>query len=466
MATSRKSSPSANAPAAGSGHVSVPSTEGLPRGVELRGPLDERQREIVSNGALELVADLTRRFGWRVDELLARRRERQARLDHGEKLDFLPETAEIRSSAWTVAPLPKDLLDRRVEITGPVDRKMIINALNSGANVFMADFEDSNSPTWANGVQGQVNLYDAVRRTITFSAPETGKSYQLSDKVAVLFVRPRGWHLVERHVLVDGRPVPGGLFDFGVYFFHNAKELLARGSGPYFYLPKMESHLEARLWNDVFVRAAGGAGRAEGQREGHLPHRDAARRVRDGRDPLRAARALGGAQLRALGLHLQLHQEAARRPARGAARPRPGDDGPRVPGGLRAAPHPDLPPARRARHGRHGGADPDQGRPGRQRGGARQGAGRQAARGEGGPRRHLGGAPRPGGPRQGHLRRAHEGAEPARREARGREDRRRPSSSPCRRGSAPRPGCATRSACRSSTSRRGCAAPAACRSTT
>jgi len=248
--------PGSRAPA-GTGSArrsTVPDPASLPRGVELRGPLDERQREVFSNGALELVADLVRRFAWRVDELLARRRERQARFDAGERPDFLVETAHIRASEWTVAPLPPDLLDRRVEITGPVERKMIINALNSGASVFMADFEDSNSPTWENNAQGQVNLCDAVRRTIEYTAPETRKRYRLNENTAVLLVRPRGWHLVDRHVLVDGRPVPGSLLDFGVYIHNNARVLTARGSGPYFYLPKLESHLEARLWNDVFVR--------------------------------------------------------------------------------------------------------------------------------------------------------------------------------------------------------------------
>ena len=234
---------------------SIPASPALPRGVELSGALDPRQREVFSNGALELVADLVRRFGWRVEELLARRQERQVRFDAGERPDFLAETAHLRASQWAVAPLPQDLVDRRVEITGPVDRKMIINALNSGASVFMADFEDSNSPTWENNVQGQVNLHDAVRRAITFTAPETGKAYQLQAKTSVLFVRPRGWHLLEKHLRVDGRPIPAALLDFGVYFFNNAAELLRRGSGPYFYLPKMESHLEARLWNEVFVRA-------------------------------------------------------------------------------------------------------------------------------------------------------------------------------------------------------------------
>ena len=168
--------------------------------------------------------------------------------------DFLPETEHIRQGDWTIAPVPADLQDRRVEITGPAERKMIINALNSGAKVFMADFEDSHSPTWEGAISGQINLRDAVRRTITFSNPD-GKQYTLNEKTATLLVRPRGWHLVEKHVLIDGKPIPGRIFDFGLFFFHNAKELLERGTGPYFYLPKLESHLEARLWNDVFVMA-------------------------------------------------------------------------------------------------------------------------------------------------------------------------------------------------------------------
>src|SRR6185312_3382221 len=193
-------------------------------------------------------------------ERLAARVTRQAALDGGQKPDFLPETKAIREADWTVAPIPADILDRRVEITGPVDRKMIINALNSGAKVFMADFEDSTTPTWDNLLDGQLNLRDAIRRTITFEDPTTKKSYKLNENPAVLFVRARGWHLEERHILVtnekgEAEPMSGSLFDFGLYVFHNAKELLARGSGPYFYLPKMESHLEARLWNDVFVQA-------------------------------------------------------------------------------------------------------------------------------------------------------------------------------------------------------------------
>jgi malate synthase len=201
--------------------------------------------------AQRFVASLAAQFDARRKDLLARRQVRQAELDAGHYPDFLTETSEIRTSEWTVAPIPADLMDRRVEITGPVDRKMVINALNCGANVFMADFEDSNSPTWTNNLDGHVNLRDAINRTITFVSPE-GKSYKLNEKIATLLVRPRGWHLDEKHFLVDGKPISGALFDFGLFFFHNAKSLLAHGTGPYFYLPKLESHKEARLWNDVF----------------------------------------------------------------------------------------------------------------------------------------------------------------------------------------------------------------------
>jgi malate synthase len=225
----------------------------LERDIEIRAVRRPEWEPILSDEALQFVAALQREFGARREELLARREARKLRIDAGELPDFLSETQSIRESDWTVAPIPSDLLDRRVEITGPVDRKMIINALNSGANVFMADFEDSNAPTWANNLDGHVNLRDAVRRTITFS---TGaKQYALNETTATLVVRPRGWHLLEKHVVVDGKPVSASLFDFALYFFHNAKELIARGTGPYFYLPKMESHLEARLWNDVFVFA-------------------------------------------------------------------------------------------------------------------------------------------------------------------------------------------------------------------
>src|ERR1700741_1535667 len=220
-------------------------------GIEIRGAVPEPFLQILTPDALRFVARLQREFNGRRIELLERRERRQAEINQGKKPDFLPETAHIRESNWQVAPIPKDLQDRRVETTGPTDRKMVINALNSGAKVFMADFEDANAPTWNNMIEGHINLRDAIRRTIEFSSPE-GKQYRLRDQVAVLLVRPRGWHLVEKHLLVDGEPVAGGLFDFGLYLFHNAKELLSRGSGPYFYLPKMESHLEARLWNDVF----------------------------------------------------------------------------------------------------------------------------------------------------------------------------------------------------------------------
>jgi malate synthase len=219
---------------------------------------------VLSADALQFVADLQRRFGARRQALLERRRRVQQQLDGGRRPDFLPTTRHVRAGDWRIAPVPEELLDRRVEITGPVDRKMIINALNSGANVFMADFEDSLAPTFRNVVDGQQNLVDAVRRAIDFADPQSGKRYALDDRIAVLFVRPRGWHLDERHVLVDGAPVSASLFDFGLYFFHNARELQARGTGPYFYLPKMESHLEARLWNDVFLFAQHRLGIAPG----------------------------------------------------------------------------------------------------------------------------------------------------------------------------------------------------------
>jgi malate synthase len=222
--------------------------------ITVLGAESDASRRVLTADALKFITNLSRQFESRRQELLQRRLARQAEIVAGKLPDFLPETEHIRNAGWTVAPIPKDLLDRRVEITGPVDRKMIINALNCGANVFMADLEDSNSPTWQNNMDGQVNLQDAVNKTITFSNPD-GKQYKLNPKIATLLVRPRGWHLVEKHVLVDGQPISGSIFDFGLYFFHNAKTLLAHGSGPYFYLPKLESHLEARLWNDVFNAA-------------------------------------------------------------------------------------------------------------------------------------------------------------------------------------------------------------------
>jgi malate synthase len=220
-------------------------------GVEIKAPVEGHRKEILSSEALDFVASLQRRFDSTRRSLLARRAERQTEFDSGSMPDFLTETKAVREGDWKVAPWPGDLAERRVEITGPTERKMVINALNSGASTFMADFEDANSPTWDNMVDGHVNLIDAIERTIEFSSPE-GKHYRLNDDVATLLVRPRGWHLVEKHVLVDGRPVSASLFDFGLYFWHNARRLLDTGSGPYFYLPKLESHLEARLWNDVF----------------------------------------------------------------------------------------------------------------------------------------------------------------------------------------------------------------------
>ncbi|GMV38879.1 MAG: malate synthase [Myxococcales bacterium] len=227
----------------------------LPDGVEIRGSLGPGYDQILTREALELVATLVRALRPDIDALLERRAERQRGFDRGVRPDFLPETKHIRDSDWAVAPLPADLQDRRVEITGPVDRKMIINALNSGASVFMADFEDSNAPTWQNVVEGQLHLRDAARRTIRFEAPESGKTYALNDRIATLMVRPRGFHLVDRHVLVDGRVCPGGLLDFGLFFFHNARAQLERGTGPYFYLPKLEAHTEARVWNRAFLLA-------------------------------------------------------------------------------------------------------------------------------------------------------------------------------------------------------------------
>ena len=232
-------------------HSTSPGTAGI----TVLGAMRPGYDRILSPEALAFLGDLVRRFAPRLEELLAAREKRQALLDNGATLDFLAETAAIRDGAWTVAPIPNDLIRRTVEITGPVERKMVINALNSGADCFMADFEDSNSPTWDNNVQGQINLHDAIRRVIQYTDPTSGKEYRLNERTATLLVRPRGLHLVERHLTVDGKPVPGCLFDFGLYFLHNVRALMERGTGPYFYLPKLQSHREARFWNEVFVRA-------------------------------------------------------------------------------------------------------------------------------------------------------------------------------------------------------------------
>jgi malate synthase len=225
-----------------------------PHGVEIRGPARDTYPGILSDEALALVADLQRELGPAREALLRRRAERQAELDAGALPDFLPATARVREGDWRVAPVPDELADRRVEITGPTDRKMLINALNSGARVFMADFEDANTPTWENMFGGQANLVDAIEGTISFEGPD-GRRYRLNDEVAVLMPRPRGWHLPEKHVVVDGRPASGSLVDFGLFMVHGARRLLEQGRGVYLYLPKLESHLEARLWNDAFQLA-------------------------------------------------------------------------------------------------------------------------------------------------------------------------------------------------------------------
>ena len=232
-------------------------------GLVIVGPMSPRYAEILTPDACAFVAVLAAKFGPRREQLLARRVERQAEIDAGKMPDFLTETAHIRAGNWQVPPPPPDLVDRRTEITGPVDRKMAINALNSGAQCWMADFEDANSPTWENVIEGQINMRDAARRTLTFESPE-GKKYALKDKIATIVARPRGWHMEEKHALLGGKRISASLFDWGLYFFHNAKELIARGSGPYFYLPKMESHLEARLWNDVFIHAQTALGIPQG----------------------------------------------------------------------------------------------------------------------------------------------------------------------------------------------------------
>lgn len=230
------------------------STSKGPDGIVITAPVTAAYAETLTTEALSFVAELARSFEPRRQELLQRRQERWAELKAGKLPDFLAETKNIRGGDWKVASIPTDFTNRRTEITGPTDRRMVINALNSGANVFMADFEDANAPSWDNIIQGQLNLRDAIRRVITFSTPE-GRAYKLNEKTATLAVRPRGWHLDEKHVLLDGKPISGSIFDFGLYLFHNAKELLNRGSGPYFYLPKLQSHLEARLWNDIFIMA-------------------------------------------------------------------------------------------------------------------------------------------------------------------------------------------------------------------
>ncbi len=232
-----------------------PTTSHIPNSIEIKGAVSAEFAAILTPPALRFIAKLEREFRETRQHLLQKRVERQAALDAGARPDFLTATKKIRDDdSWQVAPIPADLQNRRIEITGPVERKMMINALNSGANVFMADFEDANSPTWQNMMQGHLNLRDAIDRSISFASPE-GKQYKLNEQIATLMVRPRGWHLSEKHALVDGQPMSGSLFDFGLYVFHNACKLIGKSTGPYFYLPKLESHLEARLWNEIFVMA-------------------------------------------------------------------------------------------------------------------------------------------------------------------------------------------------------------------
>ena len=278
--------------------------------LEVTGPVNDAYREILSTEALAFLASLAKQFEPRRLQLLERRQGRQTELDSGKLPDFLPETAAIRKGDWTVAPIPKDLEDRRVEITGPVDRKMIINALNSGANVFMADFEDSNSPTWQNNLEGQINLRDAVRGAISYTSPE-GKQYRLNQKHRHCSWCARAAGTWSRSMFcVDGKPISASLFDFGLYFFHNASQAdrptaPARTST----CRSLKSHLEARLWNDVFLFAQDALGVPSGHHPRHRADRDDPRRLRDGRDSVRTARPLRRTELRPLGLHLQLHQE-------------------------------------------------------------------------------------------------------------------------------------------------------------
>ena len=283
--------------------------------------------EVLSEGALEFLAELHERFDRRRRDLLEQRAERQARFDAGELPDFPEDTREIREAEWTSARSRRDLLDRRVEITGPTNAKMLINALNSGAKVFMADFEDATSPVWDELIQGQVNLRNYWLGRLDYTDTDSGKHYAVGDNPAVLMVRPRGWHLPEEHVTVNGEEVAGGLFDFALYLWHNARPALTRGSGPYFYLPKLESRHEAALWSDVFAFAEARLRLERGTIKATVLIETLPGGVRDGRDPLRAQREYRRPQLRPLGLHLQLHQAPRPQPRPADARPRADDHG-------------------------------------------------------------------------------------------------------------------------------------------
>ena len=432
---------------------------------EIRGPMQPGYETVLTPAALQFVADLARRFGDRVTELLAARATWQKRLDDGALPDFLPETAEVRKAQWRVTTIPADLQDRRVEITGPTDRKMVINALNSGAKVFMADCEDSLTPTWDNVVQGQINLRDAVTRDIAFANPD-GKQYRLNPQTATLLVRPRGWHLYEKHM--SGRrqagarrvrrlrlvPVPQprcieGARHGAVLLSAQARES-PRGAAVGRRAPAFR--------NSARHRAA--------DHQGHGADRNDSRRVRDGRDPARAQGLHRRLELRPLGLHLQLHQEVQPPAGVRAAGPPAGDDDDALPALVLEAAHQDLPPPRRFRDGRHGAADSDQERPEGQRGSAWQGARGQGARGWRRPRRHVGGAPRSRADRDGNLRPADADAEPVAQDTARTSRSARATCCRFRRARSPRPACAATSASPSSTSPRGSAGSAACRSTT
>ncbi len=361
-------------------------------GIAVTGRITPEYAQILTPDAMAFAARLQRAFGGRRNELLAQRAARQAELDAGKLPDFLPETRGVRDSEWTCAPYPADIADRRVEITGPVDRKMIINALNSGASVFMADFEDANTPRWDNNIQGHLNLRDAIRRRIDYVSPE-GKAYKLNEKTAVLFVRPRGWHLPEKHVLIDGAA------DLRRHL--RLRDVL---------LPQREGARRARQ-RSVLLSAearepprgaaverhlrdgAGRARRAARHDQGDGADRDDPRRVRDGRDPVRAARALRRSQLRPLGLHLLVHQEVPHQPRLLPRRSRARHDDDALHEELRGVAGQDLPPPQHPRDGRHGRADSRQERSRRERRGVREGEGRQGARGDDRPRRHVGRAP-------------------------------------------------------------------------
>ena len=365
-----------------------------PDGVEVVGALQEGYEAILSEDALAFIAGLHRAFDARRKELLQRRDERQVEFDNGALPDFLSDTEEVRFGSWQVAPTPEDLQQRWAEITGPVDRKMMIGALNSGADAFMADFEDALSPTWDNIVSGQINARDAVRREISFENPD-GSVRTLNEQIATLLIRPRGWHLDEKHVLVDGEPISASLFDFGMYMFHNAAERVARGTGPYFYLPKLESHLEARLWNDAFVKAQDDLGVPQGSVRATVLIETLPAAFEMEEILYEPARSLGGPQRGALGLHFlsgqALQVAADLHPARSGA----GDDDDAVHARLHRVAGAHLPQARRSRDGRDGGVHSLAAGPRDQRDCPDRRARRQGARVDRRVRRDLGRASRP-----------------------------------------------------------------------